>query len=189
MTARRRTMAVVICLGALALTSITGCTSTPAGGSNSVTPNGNNGSMNRGGPGGGQGGGMMGGTSGANSYSSIGEQIYLAGTGSDGREISHTAPRVSQGALMMGGGGCASCHAANGQGGTIQMMTGTAIRAPNITYSSLIKNGFTDATIQKAITTGLDEEGKPLDVAMPRWHMSNADLDATIAYLKVLSTK
>ena len=87
---------------------------------------------------------------------------------------------------MMGGGGCGSCHSANGHGGTIRMMIGTTIKAPNITYGSLIKNGFTDATIRKAIRNGLDEKGKALDVAMPRWQMSDADVDATIAYLKRL---
>ena len=187
MPLRRCTIATVVCMSALVLASLVGCASqnTPLGGSGSVSPNGNNGG---GTSSAGQGGGMMGG-GGANNYSSVGERIYLSGVGSDGRDISRTAPRVSQGALMMGGGGCASCHAANGRGGTIRMMTGTAIKAPNVTYGPLIKNGFTDATIRKAITDGLDEAGKPLDVAMPRWQMSNADLDATIAYLKVLSTK
>jgi len=193
MSLRRLTIGIVVCPGALVLTSVVGCTSpnTSVGGPGGTSPNSTNGMMNGGGSGGNasgsHGGGMMGG-SGTNNYSSAGERIYLTGVGSDGRDISHTAPQVSQGALMMGGG-CASCHAASGRGGTIRMMTGTAIKAPDITYSSLTKNGFTDATIRKAITDGLDQAGKPLDVAMPRWQMSNADLDATIAYLKVLSTK
>jgi cytochrome c oxidase subunit 2 len=135
-------------------------------------------------------GGMMGGSgSGANSYSSVGERIYLSGVGTDGQDISRSAPRVSQGALMMGGGGCASCHGADGRGGTIKMMTGTAIKAPDVTYDALIGDGFTDVTIRRAIRDGLDESGKPLDEAMPRWQMSDADLDATIAYLKELGAR
>jgi hypothetical protein len=63
------------------------------------------------------------------------------------------------------------------------MMTGTAIKAPDVTYPALIKAGFTDSTVRTAIRDGLDESGKPLDAAMPRWHMSDADLAATIAYL------
>ena len=35
---------------------------------------------------------------------------------------------------MMGGGGCGSCHGADGRGGTIRMMTGAGIEAPDITY-------------------------------------------------------
>jgi mono/diheme cytochrome c family protein len=69
------------------------------------------------------------------------------------------------------------------------MMTGTAIKAPDITYSALIKAGFKDATIRSAIRDGLDEAGKPLKDAMPRWQMSEADLNATIAYLKVLGAQ
>ena len=90
---------------------------------------------------------------------------------------------------MMGGGGCASCHEADGRGGTIKMMTGTAVKAPDVTYGALIGAGFTDATIRTAIRDGLDESGKPLDAAMPRWQMSDADLAATIAYLKELGAR
>ncbi len=67
------------------------------------------------------------------------------------------------------------------------MMMGAAIKAPDVTYHTLVKEGYTSATIGRAITKGLDEAGKPLDEAMPRWGMDSADLDATIAYLKVLS--
>jgi hypothetical protein len=55
------------------------------------------------------------------------------------------------------------------------------IKAPDITYGALIKAGFTDATIRDAIRKGLDEAGKPLKDAMPRWQMNDADLSATIA--------
>jgi mono/diheme cytochrome c family protein len=174
--------AVAVC--ALAVVVVAGCTSTTGGGTNT-------GGGMRGGatPGGTTGGGMMGGGSGSGTYASDGERIFLTGVGVDGRDISRTAPAVSQGSLMMGGGGCGSCHAASGRGGTITMMTGTAIKAPDITYDALITVGFTDASIRTAITDGLDEAAKPLDVAMPRWKMSSADLDATLAYLKVLSAK
>jgi cytochrome c oxidase subunit II len=134
------------------------------------------------------GGGMMGGgNSTSNSYTSAGESIFLSGVGTDGQRIPHSATRVSQGSLMMGGGGCASCHGVNGRGGTLRMMTGAAIKAPDVTYDALIKAGFTDATIRTAIRDGLDETGQPLDAAMPRWQMSDPELDATIAYLRVLS--
>ncbi len=159
---------------------------TPGGGMMDGGPGSGTGSSSSGNPG----GGMMGGSGSATgTYASEGERIYLTGVGIDGRDISRTAPAVSQGSLMMGGGGCGSCHAADGRGGTIQMMMGTAIKAPDITYDALIKEGFTDSTIHTAITDGLDEAGKPLDEAMPRWQMSDADLDATVAYLKILSAQ
>jgi mono/diheme cytochrome c family protein len=90
---------------------------------------------------------------------------------------------------MMGGGGCGSCHGAHGRGGTLRMMTGTSIEAPDITYGALVKAGFTDATIRTAIRDGRDESGKPLKDAMPRWQMSDVDLGATIAYLKELGAQ
>jgi mono/diheme cytochrome c family protein len=166
---------LVVCLSALATAALVGCTSssTLSGGSSSN-------------PGGGM---MNNGGSGANGASSAGERIYLTGVGTDGQAVSRTAPRVSQGALMMGGGGCGSCHGADGRGGTIKMMTGTAVKAPDVTYGALIAAGFTDATIQQAIRDGLDESGKPLDEAMPRWQMSDTDLAATIAYLKQLGAR
>jgi len=161
-------------------------TSTPGGGGTGGSGPGGSGAGNGTGNGNGNGNGMMGGSSGSGNYSSAGERIWLTGVGTDGSTIVRSAPRVSQGALMMGGGGCGSCHAANGRGGTIRMMTGAEIKAPDVTYGALIKAGFTDATIRKAIAEGLDESGKPLKVAMPRWRMSSADMDATIAYLKAL---
>ena len=77
--------------------------------------------------------GTSGGGSGSNSYSSSGERIYLTGVGTDGLNIPHSASRVAQDSLMMSGGGCASCHGADGRGGKIKMMTGPAIEAPDVT--------------------------------------------------------
>ena len=99
---------------------------------------------------------MMGGVSGTDSYSSVGERIFLTGVGSDGQAIQRNAPGVSEGSGMMGGTGCGSYHGANGRGGTIRMMMGTAIETPDITYDALIKEGFTDATIKETIREGLD---------------------------------
>ncbi len=153
-------------------------------------PNSGGGMMGGNTPGSGPGGGITGnGSSGTGNYASDGERIYLTGVGVDGRDIPRNAPAVSQGSRMMGGGGCGSCHAADGRGGTIRMMMGPAIETPDITYDALIKEGFTDATIKDAIVKGVDEAGKPLEEAMPRWQMSGADLDATIAYLKVVGAR
>lgn len=158
---------LMVCLSALVVSAIAAC---------STSDNSNNG------------GGMMGNSgSGTNSYSSVGERIYLTGVGADGQRISRSAPSVSQGSLMMRGGGCGSCHGADGRGGTIKMMMGTAVEAPDITYDALVKEGFTDATIGRAIRDGLDESGQPLEDAMPRWQMSDADVGEVIGYLKQLS--
>ena len=72
---------------------------------------------------------------------------------------------------MIGGGGCAPCHGADGRAGTLRTMSAAAIQAPDVTYDALVKSG------------------KPLEAAMPRWQMSPADLGATIAYLKQLAAR
>jgi mono/diheme cytochrome c family protein len=181
----------VVCLAVLAASAIVGCSSSDNSNSGgSMMGGGGSGSMPGGGSGASPGGGMMGGGgSSADSYSSVGDRIYLTGVGADGQKIPHTAPAVSQGSLMMGGGGCGSCHGATGRGGTIEMMMGTAVKAPDITYDALVKQGFTDATIGRAIRDGLDESGQPLQDAMPRWQMSDPDVGAVIAYLKQLSAQ
>lgn len=69
------------------------------------------------------------------------------------------------------------------------MMTGAALEIPDITYGALTTEGFTEETVGRAIRDGLDETGEALDPAMPRWQMSDADLNSTIAYLKELDTK
>lgn len=201
----RRTvfLAVLVCTSVIATALSVGCSGgVPTGGTGSSPGTtgpgsyGNSGGRMMGGSGNAPGnGGGPGNTPGSGnggasgSFASDGERIFLSGVGVDGRNISRTAPRISQGSLMMGGGGCASCHAASGRGGTIRMMSGIAIKAPDVTYDALIKEGFTDASIRKAIREGLDETGKPLDAAMPRWQMSDSDLDATLNYLKQLSTR
>ena len=184
-----RTAALAICLFTIALALVAGCSSSGAPSGNT---NNRGGMMGRNGPNSGTGGGgPSSGTAGSSGSgaTSDGQRLYLTGVGVDGQAVPHSAPPVSRGALMMGGGGCGSCHGANGRGGTIQMMMGPAIKAPDITYAALIKAGFTDATIQAAIRDGLDETGKPLKAAMPRWQMSEPELNAMIAYLKVLGTQ
>lgn len=187
MTRHMHTMAVAISLVALAAV-IVGCTSS----GNSNVPPGKGGSpMGRDGQGSSSGSGSMMGRSGSGggSYASDGERIFLSGVGTDGTRIARSTSNVAEGSLMMGGGGCGSCHGADGGGATLRMMAGTVIDAPDITYDALVKEGFTDAAIATAIRDGLDEKGERLDAAMPRWQMSDADVNATIAYLKVLSAR
>jgi cytochrome c oxidase subunit 2 len=123
---------------------------------------------------------------GAGTSAARGQRIFQSGLDENGREIPRSAIPVSQGALMMGGGGCASCHAANGQGSAVSMMTGY-IEAPDITYTTLTNAGYTDRTIYRAIRYGIDEENKNLNPAMPRWQMTDSEVRDVVAYLKELS--
>ncbi len=63
------------------------------------------------------------------------------------------------------------------------MMCGKA--APNIRYSVLIEDEMSDEEIKMAITKGV-HEGETLDWCMPRWQMSEKDLNDVINYLKEL---
>ena len=146
------------------------------------------------------GGGMMG-RGGYNygypqKFSSNGEQIYFTGTSSRGGVIPFEGGPMW---LRMHGGGCASCHGSSGRGGAPVMM-GTAI-PPDIRYNSLTSGEhhhheegekgeenekYTDDLIKRAITRGLDPEGKPLDWTMPRYYMRDADFQDLLEYLKTL---
>ncbi len=71
---------------------------------------------------------------------------------------------------------------------------GTAVPV-DIRYEALITGAYepgeqatpyTDALIQRAVTQGLDADGKPLDRTMPRWQMADADFADLLAYLGTL---
>ena len=141
--------------------------------------------------------GMMGGPGGVplkTRYDSNGERIYYKG-------VSERTGRIPfQGGppwLTMHGGGCVSCHGINGRGG-VPVMMGTAIPA-DIRYEVLTAKDvhdqrseeeahppYTEGLIKRAITQGVDPAGKSLDWTMPRWQMSEQDLNDLIAYLKTL---
>lgn len=120
-------------------------------------------------------------------FASNGEQIFFTGVSSRDTITSTGGPFWFE----MRGGGCAACHGPDGKGGAVVMMG--RLDAPNITYKALTSNGgkdehepFTDESIKGAITRGLEPDGKRLSEDMPRWKMSERDLDDLIDYLKTL---
>lgn len=121
----------------------------------------------------------------SNTFASNGESIYFTGTSRTGPPISEQEP----GMRMMPAGmmACVSCHGPDGKGGTLRMMM-TTVQVPDIRYTTLTQSvpAYTDETIKRAITQGIDEEGKPLNWPMPRWQMSDSQLNDLIAYLKTL---
>jgi len=120
----------------------------------------------------------------------VGERIYLSGEGENGRI------RRSGGIGHMGSGGCITCHGPNGQGGTVGMMGGFT-DAPPVTYEVLTgahdthdddedADAWTDSDIARAIRGGTLPDGDQLESTMPRWDMSDSDMEALIEYLKTL---
>jgi cytochrome c oxidase subunit II len=113
-------------------------------------------------------------------FKSLGEQIYYTGVGMRGPIPFSGGPMW----LWMHGGACVTCHGIKGKGG-VPLMMGTAIPA-DISNEALKEDHYTDTSLKKAITQGIDEEGKPLNWTMPRWNMSETDLNVLIDYLKTL---
>lgn len=131
-------------------------------------------------------------------FESNGERIYFTGTSSSGDAIGAQMPGMHR---MQGGGmACADCHGPDGRGGTFRVMMGS-YRAPDIRYETLTAKQheheesegehqehppYTDETIIRAITDGVDPSGEQLAFPMPRWQMSESDLNDLLDYLKAL---
>jgi ABC-type branched-subunit amino acid transport system substrate-binding protein len=88
---------------------------------------------------------------------------------------------------------CASCHGADGQGRpeggvTPSNITWDVLERPLTSSDPLARNrpAYDGASLRRAITEGIDPAGHELGVTMPRFRMSDADLDSLIAYLSVL---
>jgi mono/diheme cytochrome c family protein len=125
-------------------------------------------------------------------YVSNGERIYFTGISSRTGRI-----EVRGGPLWLRthGGGCVACHGTRGKGGIAFMDTAVSadIRYKALTLDehfngegNVVHRRYTDELIHRAITEGLDSEGKPLHWIMPQWIMPEKDLDDLIDYLKTL---
>jgi cytochrome c oxidase subunit 2 len=124
-------------------------------------------------------------------YVSNGETIYFTGRNDRGERIPFDGAPMW---LSTHGGSCATCHGADGRGGAPVMM-GTEIPG-DIRYTHLTEEEhqegeehppYTDELIKRAITLGLSPAGEPLDPTMPRWRMSDRDLNDLIEFLKMLN--
>ncbi|OGN88667.1 MAG: hypothetical protein A2158_07690 [Chloroflexi bacterium RBG_13_46_14] len=130
------------------------------------------------------------------SYASNGERIYFTASSDSGNYISYTGS-----IRMMHSITCANCHGADGKGGRVNMMM-WSFDAPDITWDHLTSEEhqeegnseeeheehppYTEETVKQAITEGINPAGEPLDEEMPRWKMSQQDLDDLIEFLRTL---
>jgi mono/diheme cytochrome c family protein len=122
----------------------------------------------------------------ASGFKSNGERIYFTATSNSGEPIIASIGTMAMSGMM----GCAVCHGADGKGGRGRMMMWT-FDAPDIRYFALTaghegKTPYTDELIKRAITQGVDSEGKRLEPPMPVWQMPDSDLNDLIEYLKTL---
>jgi cytochrome c oxidase subunit 2 len=121
--------------------------------------------------------------------SSLGESIYVYGADLSGNPI----PR-SGGLGMMGGQSCPQCHGADGRGGTVTMMM-QRFDTPDIRWSTLsqpmqmggeAEPAYDAATFARAVREGVGSDGDELESPMPRWQLSDPQMEALIAYLMTL---
>ena len=129
------------------------------------------------------------------SFSSNGERIFFTATSKNGPIAIKEGPPMLKSAVK----GCAHCHGRDGKGG--HSLDATGIKGPDIRYKTLaVKyggylsfleakgekiSGGVDTLIKRAITDG-QGPGYKLNIAMPRWSMTEDDLNDIINYLKGL---
>lgn len=116
-----------------------------------------------------------------------GQWIFQTGTDLNGQFIPYS------GGMGMMQASCASCHGPDGRGLRTPMFV-----SPNITYHNLTDPAgfmepdatrgptYNDDQIRRAVTQGIDPEGKALDWPMPRWQLSDAEWNDLLAFLKTL---
>jgi hypothetical protein len=131
-------------------------------------------------------------------YSSDGQRIYYTGADVRGRPIPRTIGGVGLGSGMAGMNhlACVDCHGEDGRGRVFRMMMWGGFKSSDIRYSTLTAPhsdegrptpGWSDADIARAIREGVEPNGERLNPPMPRWEMTDAQMQDVIAHLKELS--
>jgi mono/diheme cytochrome c family protein len=116
-----------------------------------------------------------GGGTAASSAIDNGRSIFRTGRDSDGRQIGAAKPPLRP--------SCAACHGANGAGGV--HLPGGAVSA-DLRHSALVtgqKHPYSLKLLERAITTGVDNDGQPLNPVMPRWLLSARDAHDVAVYV------
>lgn len=134
-------------------------------------------------------------------FRSNGERIYFTATSERGTRIDYSGG-PDLGGMMMGGRlTCASCHGTDGRGGLHGMHMET-MDAPNIRWQALVDHAMdphddTEETgplheaevydfeaFRLAVMEGKHPDGEQLDEDMPRWELTEADLEDLAEYLQ-----
>ncbi|MEO8411387.1 MAG: c-type cytochrome, partial [Propionivibrio sp.] len=135
-----------------------------------------------------------------------GARIYFTAASERGTRPSYTGgPKLGGGMMgggMMGGGmmggygqllTCASCHGPEARGG-IHTMHMRFMTAPDIRYSALShmpemkerQRPYDIDDFRQSVEQGLHPDGEVLSEDMPRWKMSNDDLNDLFTFLQSL---
>jgi len=134
----------------------------------------------------------------------IGRRIYLEGVLPSGTEL--TGTRFGETLVSGSAAACVNCHRRSGMGqveGDIQVqpITGNFLFAtakdkqfatmdPRVSKRfNQAHEPYTDATLAKAISQGINSQNLEMNQAMPRYNLSETEMRALTAYLKQLSSK
>jgi cytochrome c oxidase subunit 2 len=118
------------------------------------------------------------------SYSSNGQRIYFTSSSSSGESISYSNGPST---MMQGSLACVNCHGQNGKGGRVAFKM-QSFDVPDITWPELTADDppYTEETLKRAIIQGIDPAGDPLKYPMPRWQISDPDLNDLAGFIKTL---
>lgn len=137
------------------------------------------------------------GDSGPSEFASNGERIYFTGSSTSGSPINAIGGNGHMSMHMrVHGTGCVTCHGVEREGA--RLWPQFWVKAPALTSEALFENhksgeesdghgdhgSYDHQSLRRAITQGIDPAGERLDSAMPRWDMSQSDLNDLIAYLE-----
>lgn len=121
-----------------------------------------------------------------------GKAFYLRGESASGQEITAMMGEVDVPATTLT---CAGCHGNRGEG-----RTEGGVTAGNMSWAYLTKpyghtdeggrkhGAFTEASLIRSLTAGVDPGGNKFAVAMPTYKMPQEDMANLIAYLKRIET-
>jgi cytochrome c oxidase subunit 2 len=106
-----------------------------------------------------------------------GRMIFLTGKDSHGFRINALHPPLRT--------SCAACHRAGGSGG-VHLPGGVVSADLRQKALAAVKPAYTLNSLERAISTGIDNQGKTLNPVMPRWQMTPRDLRDVAEFLQTL---
>ena len=134
-------------------------------------------------------------------FNSNGERIYFTARNEEGERIRYSGGPPFGGMMMTNSLSCDSCHGADGRGG-LHTMHMQVMDAPDIRWSTLSSGEHGDhgedegdeseeaaykrEDFFRAVRDGLGPNDHRLSNDMPRWNISDDDLDDLIQYLGTL---